>query len=177
MIVKASRSLISRPIILLHIIGLLCTSCLETINLNTGEGIMNVYCILDDGPTQELELSVISFGSEEGQPVEESIGVTISLFDEGNLVGQFSRVSDTKWTIDFVPVSCHTYKIEINYPGKPVISAETIFPSSSEFNTAVVTHLYACNYQSLGFELNSVEDQVLWCYYEDYREHPQSSVS
>ena len=165
---RVIRGLFAGPVMLLSIIGLLCSSCLETIDLNTGESILNVYCILNDGPTQELELSVISPESKEAQPVGKGIGVTISLFDEGNPVGQFTRVSDMKWALDFVPQSCHTYKIEINYPEKPLITAQTRFPSSANFNTAIVTHLSADNIQTVGFELNSEEDQVLWCYYEDY---------
>ena len=97
--------MMSRPSLhSLLLLGLLCglmTSCLEDIDLDTGERILNVYCILREGPVQELELSYIAPTGGTISPVGE--GVVISLYDDGALVGEFSRVSETKWGLDFSP--------------------------------------------------------------------------
>ena len=71
--------MMSRPSLhSLLLLGLLCglmTSCLEDIDLDTGERILNVYCILREEPEQELELSYmapvggtsLSWDSEDGR--------------------------------------------------------------------------------------------------------------
>ena len=52
--------MMSRPSLhSLLLLGLLCglmTSCLEDIDLDTGERFLNVYCVLKEEPEQELEL-------------------------------------------------------------------------------------------------------------------------
>jgi hypothetical protein len=140
------------------------TSCLEDINLDTGERILNVYCILDQGPEQELELSYIApTGGTISQAGE---GVVISLYDDGALVEEFSKVSETKWNLDFSPEGGHMYRLEVNVPGEEQLTAETTFPPVSVLQEV----WYATDIESPDgrvstgyyelFELNADEDFI-----------------
>ena len=167
--------MMSRPSLhSLLLLGLLCglmTSCLEDIDLDTGERILNVYCILREGPVQELELSYIAPTGGTISPVGE--GVVISLYDDGALVGEFSRVSETKWSLDFSPEGGHTYRLEVNVLGEEQLTAETTFPPVSVLQEV----WYATDIESPDgrvstgyyelFELNADEDQILWCVFEN----------
>ena len=156
----------------LLLLGLLCglmSSCLEDIDLDTGERILNVYCILDQGPEQDLELSYIAPTGGTSSPVGDD--VTISLYDEGTSVGLFSRVSETKWHMDFSPQGGHTYKLEVIASGHDTLTAETRFPLPSILQYALLWEKDRpfgdpFNPYFLGFELESPEDQTLWCYFE-----------
>ena len=160
----------------LIITALLTVSCVEDINLDTGERILNVYCVLGEGPQQELELSYIAPTGGTSQPVGE--GAAITLYEEGSPVGQFARVSETKWELNFIPWSGRTYQLEVAVPGEETLSAETTFPRSFEMDKTYVrvsvnsdtpgegyspTPLYNWAFVVSG---NPVEDLVLWCYYE-----------
>ena len=142
------------------------TSCLEDINLDTGEKILNVYCILRKGPEQELELSYIAPTGGMSSPVGEDVMIT--LYDEGSSVGWFSRVSETKWHLDFLPQGGHTYKLEAIVSGQDTLKAETRFPIPC---TVMYGKLLeddkplGDNYYK-GYEFASPEDQTLWCYFE-----------
>ena len=156
-------------------IGLVC-SCLEDIDLDTGERILNVYCVLGEGPEQELELSYIAPTGGTSQPVGE--GTTITLSEDGKPVGQFSRVSETKWKLNLMPSGKRTYQLEVKVPGEETLSAETTFPRSFEMDRSYVR--VGVNSDTPGevdppmpeFEWayivsgNPGEDLVLWCYYE-----------
>ena len=159
---------------LLLLTGLVCglmTSCLEDIDLDTGEHILNVYCVLGQGPEQELELSYYAPTGGTSSPVGE--GVVISLYEGGALVGDFTRVSETKWSLDFSPEGGHTYLLEVTVPGEEQLTAETTFPPVSALRKvwhahdvelsdgSVITGYYWLN------ELNADEDQILWCVFEN----------
>ena len=110
------------------------TSCLEDIDLDTGERILGVHCVLEDGPEQELELSYIAPTGGTSSPVGED--VTITLFESGIPVGVFTRTSETKWRMDYSPEGGHTYRLEVKVPGEEPLTAETRFPSAIEIRTA-----------------------------------------
>ena len=154
------------------IIGLFCglfSSCLEDIDLDTGERILSVHCILDQGPEQELELSYIAPTGGTSSPVGDD--VTISLYDEGASVGLFSRVSETKWHMNFSPQGGHAYKLEVIASGHDTLTAETRFPIPCFLQYVQMWEknrppINPYNTLFLGFELESPEDQTLWCYFE-----------
>ena len=161
----------------LLLLGLLCglmTSCLEDINLDTGERILNVYCILREGPVQELELSYIAPTGGTSYSLGE--GVTITLYDEGLPVGQFIRVSEKKWNLEFLPRSGHTYRLEVNVPGEDKLTAETIYPPVSTLQEVFLAHDVdvgggtILTSASRSFKLDSDEDQILWCRFENKRD-------
>ena len=150
------------------------SSCLEDIDLDTGEQILYVYCILGQGPEQELELSYCAPTGGTSSPVGE--GVVISLYDNGAPVGDFTRVSETKWGLDFSPEGGHTYRLEVNVPGEEQLTAETTFPTVSVLQEVwYATDIeYPAGQVSTGyyklFELNADEDQILWCVFENPRD-------
>lgn len=159
------------PLVVLCAFSWTVSSCLEDIDLDTGERILGVHCVLEDGPEQELGLSYIAPTGGIMSPVGE--GVVISLYDDGAPVGTFSRVSETKWSLDFSPEGGHTYRLEVNVPGEEQLTAETTFPPVSVLQEV----WYATDIESLDgqvsmgyyqlFELNADEDQVLWCVFEN----------
>ncbi len=154
---------------LLFLLVLLMTSCLEDIDLDTGERILNVYCILREGPVQELELSYIAPTGGTSSPVGE--GVVILLYDGNAPVGQFIQTSDTKWKMDYSPDGGHTYRLEVKVPGEEMLTAETRYP-----RTGTLQHLKATwgntSLGASGFKLDAPEDQILWCYFENTLEGP-----
>ena len=111
------------------------TSCMEDIDLDTGERILGVHCVLEDGPEQELELSYIAPTGGTSSPVGED--VTITLFESGIPVGVFTRTSETKWRMDYSPEGGHTYRLEVKVPGEEPLTAETRFPSAIEIRTVI----------------------------------------
>lgn len=159
-------------LVILCALSLSMSSCLEDIDLDTGERILYVYCILDQGPEQELELSYIAPTGGTSSPIGE--GVVISLYDDGAPVGEFTRASETKWNLVFSPEEGHTYRLEVSVPGEEQLTAGTTFPPVSslqkvwyaqhdvEFSDGSVgTGYYWLN------ELNADEDQILWCVFEN----------
>ena len=152
------------------LIGLVC-SCVEDIDLDTGERIPNVYCVLGEGPEQELELSYIAPTGGTSQPVGE--GTSAMLLEEGSPVGQFSRVSETKWELDFSPQSGRTYRLEVKIPGEETLTAETSFPPAFALRRESVVVLPpegvevdATSIPFGGFELETDKDLILWLYFE-----------
>ena len=175
-----------KKLFLLCLVCGLMSSCLENIDLDTGEQILNVYCILGQGPEQELELSYIAPTGGTSRPVGKD--VVITLLDDGTPAGQFSRVSDTKWNLDFSPQGGHTYTLEVNVAGKDSLTAETRYPFACTLQYMEIKQGSVPSYDPsermlygiYGLELDSSEDQFLWCYYENvefdsykYRFQPQ----
>lgn len=154
----------------------LMSSCLEDINLDTGERVLNVYCVLKQGSEQVLELSYIAPTGGKSRPVGD--GVTILLYDGDTSVGQFTRTTETKWSLDYMPQSSHTYRLEVIVPGEETLTAETRYPSPGSLLPVLGVDIEeAARYTNdhlytgfLGLELDSSEDQILWCYSENQKE-------
>ncbi len=155
----------------------LMSSCLEDIDLDTEERILNVYCVLGSGPDQELELSYMAPVGGSSRPVGEE--VSVSIYDGDVPVGQFTRLSETKWNLVFSPQGGHIYRLEVKVPGEEVLTAETKFPDPGTTRRVYVQEVekvkdlpillgespYITGY---GIELDSPDDQFLWCYYEPF---------
>lgn len=144
------------------------SSCLEDIDLNTGESILNVYCVLGSGPEQELELSYITTIDGATKTVEGD--AVIKLYDEGVLCGEFSRVSETKWSLNYTPQGKHSYRLEVHVSGEKELVAETRYPPIAEFKKVYVHYTNSHSFPNPGFELNSDEDQILWSYVQGTKE-------
>ena len=157
------------------------SSCLEDIDLDTGERILYVYCILGQGPEQELELSYYAPNGGTISPVGE--GVVISLYDDGAPVGEFTRVSETKWILGFSPEGGHTYRLEVNVPGEEQLTAETTFPPASTLQRVWYATDVELSDGSVGtgyywlYELNADEDQILWCFFENNQKDGKKAFS
>lgn len=162
-------------VLLLILLCRLVSSCLEDTNLDTGERILNVYCVLKQESEQILELSCIAPTGGESQPVGET--VTITLYDGDTSVGQFTRTSETKWSLDYRPQGGHTYRLEVKVPGEETLTAETMYPPEGTTRGVMVADVsdLTSDYNSPsigGIELNSSEDLILWCYCENRRDGP-----
>ena len=171
------------PLVVLCVFSWTVSSCLEDIDLDTGERFLNVYCVLKEGTEQELELSYMAPVGGTSRPVGE--GVTISLYDGDTPAGQFTRVSETKWSVDYTPQRGHAYRLEVKAPGENVLTAETQFPAPGALRIVSVQEVekmkdlpeiaggpFTTGY---GFELDSPDDQFLWCYFEP-SETPSVSI-
>ena len=158
----------------LFILSLLCglfSSCLEDINLDTGERILNVYCVLNQGPLQELELSYIAPTGGNSQPVKGD--VSISLFEEDSLVGLFTKETETRWALEFSPERGRLYRLEVEVPGEEILSGETRYPVDCSIRHLTATQTVDGNTVStVGFEVNSQEDLFLWFSYENQESNP-----
>lgn len=165
-----SRKRIRFPILFFCITCGLLTSCLEDINLDTGERILNVYCVLKQGSEQVLELSYIAPTGGTSLPVGE--GVSITLYNEGTPTGQFTRVSETKWNLHYTPQGGHTYRLEIKVSDEETLTAETRYPPISTLQEVYLPKdvmlpdgsSWTSSFRA--FELNADEDQILWCSFE-----------
>ena len=172
-----------RPFLLLILLCGLTTSCLEDINLDTGERILSVYCVLTQRSDtqrseQVLELSYIAPTGGESQPVGD--GVTILLYDENTPVGEFTRTSETKWSLDYVPEGGHTYRLEVKVPGEETLMAETRYPlvGKVHYVEALIPQKTEADgtvkppQLIWGYEIESSEDLILWCYFENLNDGP-----
>ena len=164
------------PLAILCALPWTVSSCLEDIDLDTGERILSVYCVLRNSPEQELELSYMAPVGGTSRPVGEE--VTVSLYDGDAPVGQFTRESETKWNLAFSPQGGHTYRLEVKVPGEEVLTAETKFPNPGTLRRVYVQEVEKVKDMSnlagilpttgYGIELDSPEDQFLWCYFEPF---------
>lgn len=169
---------LTHPLCLFGLLFGLLSSCLEDIDLDTGERILNVYCVLKRGSEQTLELSYIAPTGGASQSLGE--GVSITLYDEGTPAGQFSRTSETKWKMDYTPQGGHTYRLEVTVPGEEMLTAETRYPSVGKLH--YVEALIPGGTEADGtirpqtvfweYELETKEDLILWCYFENRRDGP-----
>ena len=162
--------------------GLFCglmSSCLEDINLDTGERILNVYCVLKQGSEQVLELSYIAPTGGTSRPVGDD--VIITLFEEETPVGQFTRTSETKWSLDYKPQGGHTYRLEVKVAGEETLTAETRCPTFGSFQIVQGLDVEEAarhtdpDFPYLGFcglELDCSEDQIIWFYSENQKAFP-----
>lgn len=164
-----SMSANNAALFLLGILAMSVTSCMEDVDMDTGERILNVYCILNQEPEQSLELTYIAPTGGEIRPVEED--VTISLYENDVPVGEFTRTSETRWGLDFVPHGGRNYRLEVKVPGGNALTAETKYPAIASLRLAIMAFSdpddYRTYYGNTGVELDSDEDQILWCYYEN----------
>ena len=175
------------PLAILCALLWVVSSCLEDIDLDTGERILSVYCVLRNSPEQELELSYIAPIGGSSSPVGE--GVTISLYDGEAPVGEFTRASETRWNLDYTPQSGHTYRLEVKVPGEETLTAETRYPPIGKLHyVEAVIPGYGTGWLPAdiglvdgtvkpglvvwGYEMESSEDLILWCYAENLDDGP-----
>ena len=160
----------SIPFFVYLALSLSVSSCLEDIDLDTGERILNVYCVLKDGSEQELELSYIAPTGGTSSPVGED--VTVTLFDGGTPVEQFTRIAETKWNLNYNPQGGHTYRLVVDVPGEETLTAETRYPPISTLQEVylpkdvVLPDGSSWTSSFRAFELNADDDQILWCCFE-----------
>ena len=103
--------------------------CMRDVVLDAGERPkVVVECVLTDSGPQELRLSFTKRASLSETP--ELTEATARLIDLTNNypVGEFRRMDDGIWALDYVAVPCHKYRLEVEVPGYDLVWAEQTMP-------------------------------------------------
>ncbi len=115
-----------RRILYLFVAVVLTGSCVSTIDLDPDEMIPYVYCILQNGDVQSLELHYLSNGYGEGKgPIDNA---DAKLYEEGSEIGTFKSNGDGKYSLEYAPAPLKNYRLSIKIPGFEEITAETTIP-------------------------------------------------
>ena len=117
-----------------HLVGLtaivlLLASCVEDIDLDTGENLpIVVDCVLKMDTVQTMRLYQMAKLNEDGyKPVDNATVELLKVAD--NLpVAQFHRKSGILWETRYMPEFGKQYKLSVSIPGKEEIIATTTFP-------------------------------------------------
>ncbi|TAJ12558.1 DUF4249 domain-containing protein [Marinilabiliaceae bacterium JC017] len=104
-----------------------CLSCVEDINLDEKhERQVVVNCALHSGPAQILTLTYSNpLGKFYYDEVEQAV---VTLFEDNQPVGQFTKNGFMQWKLEFTPTEGRAYKLKVDVPGEPVITASTTMP-------------------------------------------------
>ena len=116
------------------------TSCVKDVIMDAKERPQVVIdCVLSDEPVQTLYLSFTKGASlSEAPPLNEASAV---LYDGSMKVGEFRHRSGTEWTLAYVAVSGHRYRLEIEVPGYEKIWAEQTMPEPAPLQCWGYNHL------------------------------------
>lgn len=85
-----------------------------------------VNCILTDASVQTLSLNYS--GSLKDRSYEEIERAKVVLFENNIIVGEFKKKGYAHWEIDFTPKAGNTYRLEVEMPNFPLVSATTTMP-------------------------------------------------
>ncbi len=101
--------------------------CVKTIDLeHSSEKKVVVNCILTDASVQTLSLNYS--GSLKDRSYEEIERAKVVLFENNIVVGGFKKKGYAHWEIDFTPKAGNTYRLEVEMPNFPLVSATTTMP-------------------------------------------------
>ena len=129
---RAINSLIDsmKKLCMFLILATALTSCVKDVILDAKEDpLLAVYCVLKNDPVQELELSYTKGATMAEAPrVTEATAVLTDL-TEGREAGRFVRITDTLWRLDYSAIPTHSYRLEVNVPGKELVWAEQTMPA------------------------------------------------
>ena len=118
-----------RNLILLASLLLANSSCVKDIYLDAGEKPkVVVECVLTEDPVQELYLSYTKGVSQkEAEPLLEAEARLIDL-ETDEYSDLFSYDGEGKWTLEYAAIPGHTYRLEVKFPNRDLIMAETNMP-------------------------------------------------
>ncbi|MBR0532476.1 MAG: hypothetical protein IJJ96_07705 [Bacteroidales bacterium] len=128
------------------------TSC-DLLSIDSTTDQIYMYCILNQGTTQELHIDGVVSEIEK-----------ITLFCENNPVGYFVNIGPGEWSLDYTPEEGRKYTIKIDIVGQKTIRAETRFPGSISYKeiTGIVDN-NNLKTSFTGFDIKSNDDLILWC--------------
>ncbi len=109
------------------------TGCVRDVVLDAGERPkVVVECVLTDSGPQELRLSFTKRASLSETP--ELTEATARLIDLTNNypVGEFRRMDDGIWALDYAAMPRHSYRLEVEAPGYELIWAEQSMPVKND---------------------------------------------
>lgn len=126
-----SRTMLLIVLLALPIVTLSVVSCVEPIDFAPlQERKVVVNCVLQNSDVQTLRLTHSSSFADSNY--EEVAHATATLFEEEVEVGKFIKKSYANWELRFRPRSGKKYKLIIEIPNTPLITASTTFPYHSE---------------------------------------------
>lgn len=115
---------------LIHLLSIMVTmmvssSCIRDIVLDSKDRpVIAVECILSDTTVQKLNLSFAKTPSEAIAKPLDKAKVTLTDITEGRLIGEFKKIADGSWELQFRPVSSHRYGLDVYVDGYDAIHAE-----------------------------------------------------
>ena len=120
------------------------TSCVKDVILDAKEDpLLAVYCVLKVDSVQELKLSYTKSATMAEAPrVTEATAVLTDL-TEGREAGRFVRITDTLWRLDYSAIPTHSYRLEVNVPGKELVWAEQTMPAEPPVEVLDINSLTA----------------------------------
>ena len=106
----------------------LCIGCVETVDISpTLKKQVVLNCLLTNSSIQTARLTYVgSFASTSYEEVEQA---TVTLYEEGEKVGYFTKKEYAQWELPYKPKPGKEYTLEAEVPGEPMISASTSFPA------------------------------------------------
>ena len=105
------------------------SGCVKTVDLTTGERKVVVECILSEESQQTMLLSLTNGVTGIGPEALDRAVATLIDLTAGSTVGQFVLGEDGVWTLDYVAIPEHSYRLEIDVPGYGTVRAEDTMPS------------------------------------------------
>lgn len=108
-------------------IPMLFVSCVEDVNLGDQSGVhVVVNCILSPDTVQTLKLT---YSNPLGKIYYTEVdSAQAFLYNDSLLVGEFKKYTYGQWQIKYRPLINKRYRLVVNIPGKPVITATTTVP-------------------------------------------------
>ena len=105
------------------------TACVEDLTLSPKEGTRKVVvsCVLHNTKVQKLQLTYSQPVNETSFSEEVEVA-TPTLYEEDKAVGTFSKVGYGKWELNYTPHRGKAYRLVVEVPGHPTITATTTMP-------------------------------------------------
>ena len=118
-------------------------SCVRDVILDAEERPQVVVaCILTDDPVQTLRLSFTKGASlSEAPPLTEA---KAALYEGDKKIGEFHHGQGNEWTLQYLAVTGHSYRLEVEVPGYDKIWAEQTMPSPPRIQCIGYTHFGKC---------------------------------
>lgn len=111
-------------------LAVFCTACVQEIpSPRLEKSSIAVSCILSNTDVQRLSLTY-SKSMEGGRFFEEVEQATATLYEEGNKVGVFVKSKYGEWELKYHPKEGKRYRLQVEVPGSPVLSATTTMPAA-----------------------------------------------
>lgn len=114
--------------LILSFIVLFLNGCVRDTTLDSGvERKLVVEFILDNEGPQDLYLSITRRPGETAAPIVQDAEIKLRDLNTG-YEGSFVREDDIHWTLDYLGIPGHRYRLEVNADGYDSISAEQEMP-------------------------------------------------
>ena len=112
-------------------------SCVQDVVLDTGEKpTVVVECVLVNEPIQTLYLSFTKGASRESSQELTDVVAILTDITEGRMIGQFERLADGSWNLNYEAIPSHRYHLSVEVPGYDAIEAEQMVPEGVDIHVS-----------------------------------------